>query len=139
MAASAIATFSTANKRALSERVVLFCAAIVSAIRFQKRAVLPVQNLATSVWKSERVVLVELPIDLTSLISAAYWSLVSDSGPAGRNWLGAAMTQGVMVANWGPAPGRKPGGVGRHSPTASPPRNGGGRGEKPSVLRQAMM
>ena len=56
----------------MSERLVWFCAAIVCAIRFQKSAVLPLQNLATSVWKSVRVVLVELPIVLTSLKSAAY-------------------------------------------------------------------
>src|SRR6266403_1342170 len=39
----------------------------------------------------------------------------------------------------GPAPDKKPGGVGRHSPTAVPPRNGAGAGVKPSVPRQSKM
>src|SRR5262245_50709215 len=72
-----------------------------------------------------------------SLKSLAYRALVRSGGPAGRNCEGEAITQGVMVANCGPAPGRRPGGVGRHSPGAVPPRNGGGGGAKPSVLRHA--
>src|SRR6185295_16368030 len=43
----------------------------------------------------------------------------------------------VIYANCGPAPGANPGGVGRHWPTAVPPRKGGGAGVKPSVLRHA--
>ena len=84
-----------------------------------------------------RVGLVSLPMVSVSLRSLAYRALVRSGGPAGRNCEGEDRTHGVMVANCGPAPGRNPGGVGRHSPTALPPRNGGGGGVKPSVLRHA--
>jgi hypothetical protein len=49
------------------------------------------------------------------------------------------MTQGTIVANCGPAPDANAGGVGRHCPTAVPPRNGGGAGVKPSAARHAMI
>jgi hypothetical protein len=77
-----------------------------------------------------------LPSALTSLKSAAYRALAGGGGPAGRNWDGERITHGVMRANCSPAPGRNCGGVGRHSPTAFPPTNGGG-GVNPSVLLQA--
>src|SRR4029077_13609221 len=44
-----------------------------------------------------------------------------------------------MDANWGTAPGKNAGGVGRHSPTPGPPMNGAGGGVKPSVARQDRM
>jgi hypothetical protein len=47
------------------------------------------------------------------------------------------ITHEVMYANWGPAPGRNAGGVGRHSPTLVPPRNGGGGGVKPRCFARS--
>ena len=64
-------------------------------------------------------------------------ALVNAGGPGGRNCEGVLITQGVIYANCTPAPGKNPGGVGRHWPTATPPTNGGGGGVNPSVLRQA--
>src|ERR1700739_3217945 len=80
----------------------------------------------------------------TSFKSAANSELVRERGGGRRNCDGRVRTQGVMVANCGPAPGAKGGGVGRHTPTAegelsipSTPTNGGTGGALPSVWRQA--
>src|SRR5512135_3324996 len=78
-------------------------------------------------------------MDFVSLKSAAYCALARLGGPDGRNCEGDSITHVVIVANCGAAPGRNPGGVGRHSPTSRPPRNGGGGGVNPSALRQAQI
>src|SRR5437763_9491243 len=111
-----MARFSSAKSRAFSESVVWRWAAIVRATRFQPSGALKFQKTATAVWNGVRVEPVRLPSVLTSLKSAAYWALERAGGPAGRNCEGAAITHGVIVANWGAAPGRKAGGVGRHWP-----------------------
>jgi len=80
-------------------------------------------------------VLVALPMDLTSLKSNAYRSLAKAGGPAGRNCDGDVSANGVVWASCGKAAGRKLGGVGRHSPGAVSPVNGGDTVPKPSLLR----
>jgi hypothetical protein len=52
-------------------------------------------NLPISVCSAVRVVLVAEPRLCTSLIAAAYASLVSAGGGAGRNWLALSSTNGA--------------------------------------------
>src|SRR5438105_3504280 len=127
MAASAMATFSSASKRAFSERVKWRSFASDTATEFHSEfADVESQNRLKSVCSALRAALVALPIVFTSSKSAVYRALVSDGGPPGRNCEGEAITHGVRKANCGTAPGMKAGGVGRHSPMPSPPTNGGG-------------
>src|SRR5467141_5434789 len=86
-----------------------------------------------------------MPIDFTSLKSAAYSALLRATGGGKRNCDGRVRTQGVMVAICGVAPKALAGGVGRQAPTAGVPTtpctpiNGGGVGANPSVSREVQM
>src|SRR2546422_4738280 len=86
-----------------------------------------------------------MPIDFTSLKSAAYSALLRATGGGKRNCDGRLSTQGVMVAICGVAPKALAGGVERQTPMAGvpstpcAPMNGGGGGANPSVSREAQM
>src|SRR5262245_3287223 len=80
-----------------------------------------------------------LPHAFTSLKSAVYCGLVKAGGPEGRNCCGDWIAHGATYENCTPAAGRNAGGVGRQTPGADPPKNGGGGGVNPSVLRHARM
>src|SRR5271169_189606 len=115
-------------------------------MRSQASDVFSAQNKATWVCSLERVVLVRLPISLTSLRSARYSGSLRASGGGMRNCDGCVSTNGVTVASCGVAPDALAGGVGRQKPTefAVPamlctPKNGAGVGAKPSVSLQAQM
>ena len=62
----------------------------------RKLGVAEAQNQAYTVRSGVRVVLNMLPIVFVSLKSLAYRALVNAGGPAGRNWDGAAIAQGVI-------------------------------------------
>src|SRR4051812_40901550 len=83
--ASAMATLSSANSRAFSDRVVPRSSATDLATRFHETGVLPFQKTAICVWSAVRVKLNLSPTIFTSLKSAAYWSLDKAGGPEGRN------------------------------------------------------
>ena len=67
IAASAMLTFSKANKCAFSVKLKERLVEICEAIRFQNTAVLPAQNSASSDWSAERDDPEEMPIVLISL------------------------------------------------------------------------
>src|ERR1051325_492860 len=90
MAASAIAMFKSANKRALSSKVLPRSAAMPCAMLFQWPGGVSVpppsaQNRAISDWSAVRVDPTAAPNALTSLTSAAYLALARAGGPDGRN------------------------------------------------------
>src|SRR5579864_5617743 len=95
MAESAKLRLSAANRRAVVGRLVWWAAATVSAIWFQKFWIGGAQNFPIWVWSAVRVVLVADPRLCTSLIAAAYASLVNAGGGAGRNWSPRSSTNGV--------------------------------------------
>src|ERR1700751_6151712 len=144
--ASARGTLSTANRCAFSLRLSPRAAESCAATRSQASGGFSAQNNAISVCSLERLVLVRLPISLTSFRSARYSGLERARGGGNRNWEGRVSTQGVIVASCGVAPDALAGGVGRQKPREfvvpamlCTPKNGGGVGANPSVSLQAQM
>ena len=84
-----------------------------------------------------RVVLVAEPRLSTSLIAAAYASLVSAGGGAGRNWSPRSSTNGVTRRQVVKTGVGKFGGVGRYSPGFVPATNACGVMFDPSFARIA--
>jgi hypothetical protein len=84
MAESAKLRFKAANSRDVVRRSVWCESAKVSAIWFQKFWIGGFQNLPISVCSGVLVALVADPRLCTSLMAAAYASLVNEGGDAGR-------------------------------------------------------
>src|SRR5262245_38781031 len=138
MIASAAARFIVARRCAFSDRQLSVSSRRPIATVLKRYVALDAfQKRAASVWSALRNVMFARPMSFTSLKSSAYCSLSSAGGPEGRNWSWLSMPHVVIVANCGVAPDANDGGVGRHWPTAFPPRNCGGAGVNPSVLRHA--
>src|ERR1700730_19256397 len=100
MMASAVATFSRANRRASATRSSPRAADTPWAIVFQwpKAKEVPVasfQKKAICVWSAVRVVLSTRPRLLTSLKAAAYSALPSAGGAPGRNCAPSDIAKGV--------------------------------------------
>src|SRR5437899_1747616 len=100
MAASAMARFNNANKRAFSSRVLRAAALMSCAMLFQWPGGVSVpapsaQKRAIWDWSAVRVEMVFAPSCFTSLTSAAYLSLVRAGGPGGRNSELVVMQKGL--------------------------------------------
>src|SRR5438128_5436821 len=106
IAASAIAMFKRANKRAFSSSVLPRAAPISCAMLFQWPGGVSVpapsaQKRAIWDWSAVRVELVLAPSSLTSLRSAVYFALVRAGGPGGRNSELVVMQKGLRKAHCG--------------------------------------
>ena len=78
------------------------------------------QNWASVVSAAVRVVLLTAPRLSTWLTASAHCWLVRAGGPAGSNWLGLVMANGVRLAHCGSSAGAYAGAVGCQSPAAVP-------------------
>src|SRR5262245_33984293 len=108
MKASALATPTCANSRAVSASERWCSAVTVWVIWFQMATPAldtptPAQNKAISVCSGVRVVELLLPKDLTWLKASVYSALVSAGGGPGRNWSPSSRAKGVTPGHCGVA------------------------------------
>ena len=117
IAASAIATFVTANSLALSETLSRRAVATMEASRLRWPGGVEVpaplfQNRAMAVWFADRVVLLTEPIAFTSLNALAYSWLFIAGTLLGVNCDGLVIANGRRLAHCGSRAAAKPDGVG---------------------------
>src|SRR4051812_4839112 len=106
MKASAFATLTWANSRAVSGSERPCEAATVCVIWFQMDTPAlvtptPAQKKAISVCSAVRVVELMLPRDLTSWKASVYSAVVSVGGGPGRNWSPLVSAKGVTYRHCG--------------------------------------
>src|SRR5689334_19458307 len=102
IAASAIAMFSNAKRRAFCSRVFPTAALTSWAMLFQCPGGVSVpppsaQNNAICVWSAVRAEFTAAPSALTSLKAAVHSALLRAGGPGGRNCVERLIAKGVTI------------------------------------------